>query len=267
MCVTDVDAAIVAAVLFLSVLANFLGYLLAGNFFFAALKAKLFKQPMALVGTKRGEAEFRNYRCKCGWLIGDKADYEITDRSVSKVKGNSLFILHENLGFTIPLEVAAAVAYLDRMGYDSLVSAIRSYDEEYLRANQDTINQLLEKENDEKKRELILRKIIFNGRQALMKFELPTNFTIPLAIVHNWAVQNADAFNNKVLVNLAEWEAIKKYGSGVNIFKVIALLGGIALAFAIVLIALMIYQSAAASGSVGAIKDIPASIPPITNIG
>lgn len=233
----------------LSLLLNFLSIAWGSNYLLSVAKMKLFKKPMALVGTIKGEAEFRNYKYEAGWLRGKEADYQITERSISKMKNsNYLFILHENLGMSVPLEVSAAITYLSKLGYKDLPSVINDYDEQWLITNQETINKELATQNKDKEG-LIVKKIIAAGRNALLKLEWPTNFTIPLAIVHGWAYQTASAFNNKVIVQRAEINIMKKMMSGVNIGKVVSVIIAGSVAIAILLIVAMIYQQGIGQGT------------------
>lgn len=190
------------------------------NYLFNKAKAVFKKEVLCLQGLSGGGGCFTTRKREGGFLINDKEEIEIGDRTVTRMKNNTdMFIIHDKLGVTVSLEVASAIAQLDFLGYKELAQAIESYDSDWIKANKDKVDELLSMAKNEKEREIILTDIQRKGDDVLLRLQWINKKTIPLSIVYNWAYQILNPQNNKIITEKAKLDVMQENIKGMTAQK------------------------------------------------
>ena len=190
------------------------------NYLFNKAKAVFKKEVLCLQGLSGGGGQFTTRKRERGFLVNDKEEIEIGDRTVTRMKNNTdMFLIHDKLGVTVSLEVASAIAQLDFLGYKELSQAIAAYDTEWLKANRDKVDEMLSAAKNEKDREIILTEISKKGDDVLLRLQWINKRTIPLSIVYNWAYQVLNPQNNKILTEQGKLDVLQEKVGGMTAQK------------------------------------------------
>jgi hypothetical protein len=222
------------AVFVCSILGSILFLFLGAPLIIPRLKAVITRKHMILLGTAAGKGQFKALKEFAGWLRDKKEDFEITPRSITKLPfGLDIFVGHNKLGLTIPLEGAAAIAHLNRMGYASLADALNAYDDQWFQTNAEAIKAAVDKANaaiTDPQKAKVNEYMVYDeyrqaGRTVLVKLQWITPFTIPLSILYNYSLQTVSAQNNKIIVDAAVQDEREKRTGAKDLGKFIVVAG------------------------------------------
>lgn len=237
---------------------------LAGNYIKARLKKRFGLGEIVLVKQRDGTLIWRNMKKELGFLTDKNEFVKIAADCINRSKDVDFYCMSEGFGLTYNIDLAECVNFLRRNGYMNIVEALRKYDEEYFNPekNKENYEKLLKAiEQDNMNKTMKVREIKEDARKKLitLKLEWVNDFTIPLAVTYNWALQNVSSTENKIMYDKGYLSAIsEEYKSGWTAEKItflVVMLAGILIVGAI---AFYVFTLA---GSHNQIQQIPNQIP------
>jgi hypothetical protein len=196
-----------------TVLFAFITWRLAGNYLMARYKVQFLpRREMVLDGNPDGSGRYKAMKEKAGTLYDKYEQIKIGVRSSIRTPDCNLYLANSRYGLTANLEQGAAMAALENLGFKTLPEALEKFDADWLARPevQADLTRFI-KEGEELKisdaPQIALKSVKAMGQQFLLKFQMVTPFTIPLAVLFNYGLAELDSQVNK---NITDREVMEK---------------------------------------------------------
>jgi hypothetical protein len=165
-----------------------------------------------LDGSPDGSAEFKTMKEKAGFVESKYEQIKIGLKSVVRTKDGDLYIANSRYGITFSMELAAAAAALDGLGYRSLSDALEKYESDWFNRpdNKEAYDKMLEEgknKNVNNYGQIAIDEVMKRGQEALIKLSWITPFTIPLSILFSYGLAELDSQINKTITDREVYEA------------------------------------------------------------
>jgi hypothetical protein len=177
---------------------------LCGNYIMARLKTQILPghRRTAIEAHPDGTGRFQSMPETAGYIESKYAQYRLGARSSTKTPDGDLYFCNSRSTITWPIEIAAMAGALEHLGYQTIEEALKKFDDDWFRSDNEAYNELIE---DAKKRgvkegdalQIAVKEIQKRGSQALLKLNILTPFTIPLSILSNYGASEWDPEMNK----------------------------------------------------------------------
>lgn len=265
---TDMD--IYELIFIIGVLALYTGFTVftARKYLMMRFKQVFLGKQGLLIADMQGSGQWGTGELKNGWIRQPFGDYEAVNAAV---RGEADFmIIFKPFSFMVSLPWLTAVTFLESIGLHSLQDALDKYDKDWFMTHKAEFEATIAAEKDKKTEDdqatrIALKSIQWSGREALMRLEWVTPFTLATNIVYNnWALRPADAQQNKNVMDRALNIADKKYVEQLKTAKM-GFSSEKAMQWALVVIVLFIGAAIAYYILTGG--HIGASVPNVVNIG